>query len=74
MDQYCSQGNRPAHTTIAKSQAPAFSARDPQTEPSTKKALALDKAPHSLQTKYGKISDKKVRKEKKKKHHHRNAE
>ena len=67
MDQRCPRGNRPAHTTVAKSQASASSARDPQTEPSTEKALAPDKPPHFLRSEHGETSDKKAWKEKKKK-------
>ena len=74
MDQRCPRGNCPAHTTAAKSQASTSFARDPQTEPSTEKALAPDKPPYYSRTKHGKSSDKKVRKEKKKKQRHRDAE
>ena len=74
MDQRCHQGNRPAHTTVAKSQASAFSAQDPQTDASTEKALAPDKPPYSLRSKHGKTFDKKARKEKKKKQRQRDTE
>ena len=74
MDQRCPRVNRPAHTTVAKSQASASSARDPRTEPSTKKALALDKPPYSSRSEHGETSDKKARKEKKKKQRRKDAE
>lgn len=66
MDQHCPRGNRPAHTTVAKSQASVSSVRDPQTEPSTEKALAPDKSPHSSRFEHDKTSDKKAQKEMKK--------
>ena len=74
IDQRCPRGNRLAHTTAAKSQASASSARDPRTKPSTKKALAPDKPPDSSRTEHGETSDKKVRKKKKKKQRHKNVE
>ena len=73
MDQRCLQGNRPAHTTVAKSQASASSAWDPQTESSIEKALAPNKPLHSSRSEYGKTSDKKAQKEKKKKQRWRDA-
>ena len=74
MDQLCPRGNRPAHTTVAKSQASASSAQDPRTEPSTGKALVPDKPPPSSRAEHGEISDKKAQKKKKKKQRWRDTE
>ena len=70
MDQHCPRGNRPA--TMSKPQA--SSTWDPRDEPSSEKALASNKPPHSLRSENGNTSDKKTRKEKKKKQRCRDAE
>ena len=80
MDQRCPRGNRPAYTTVAKSQAStrdsrdepsASSAWDPPDEPSEKDQ---DEPPRFLQSENGKPSAKKARKEKKKKQRCQEAE
>ena len=69
MGQRCLRGNRPAHITVAKSQASAT--RDPREEPS-KKAQTQDKPSHSSHPhssrpeNVGKTSNRKEKKEKKK--------
>ena len=74
MDQRCPQGNRPAHTTVAKSSASAT--WDPQDEPSEKVPTQYNPPhfshPHSSRSEN--CPDRKARKEKKKKHRREQAQ
>ena len=72
MNQRCLWGNRPTHTTVAKSQASAT--RDPRGEPSEKAPTQDSKRPYPSRSKNGEASNKKARKEKKKKQRRRDAE
>ena len=65
MDQRCPRGNRPSHTTTAKSQASAT--KDHRDKPSDKHK-ASDKPSRSLRSEIGEVSNKKDWKEKKKKY------
>ena len=65
MDQHCSYGNQPAHSTVAKSQA--SSTRDPCNNPVKKPPLPLAPKPsNSSHAGSSETSNKKARREKKK--------